>query len=1326
MSKERVRPLQRSQRDRLQAQQESNRQPPHDDLLLCAALGDPKEFCNHISQSSERLSDTYFRHTLMRLDLALPSLARVYYSSKGGESKMAKHQKTDQHERENAFGRSCARLRKHMHLTQRELGRLLGISEQALQQWERGVHSPTVEHLKRLLALALQRHAFAPGQEHEEAQQLWLAAGQPLADFEVFWMQVQLASASAPPALVVLKRGAAHSEAPRAEHPPLPTSSRFDWGDALAVDAFYGREAERVQLSQWVLQERCQVVSVLGMGGIGKSALSVTFMHQVASSFQAVVFRSVRDAPPCQDLLADCLHVLSPEPLPTLPASVDRRIDLLLDCLQRQPCLLVLDNLETLLQALDPEGHFRPGYQDYAALLRRVAQTPHQSCLLLTSRETPAELGHLESPRASVRALRLRGLEPEACAQLLEEREVMGSTHDRLRLAQRYAGNPLALNIVAEAISELFGGQISSFLEQDTVIFSSIRDLLAEQWTRLSALEQALLLWLAVVREPRGVAQLHALLVTPVAEVQVSEALEALQRRSLVEQGKRGTAGEVQATFTLQSVVLEYVTEVLVERVSEQVQHAVWEHLISYALEQAGAKEYVRQAQERLLVAPVLLRLQAIYRQTDAVEEQLLRLLNQLRTWDQEAQGYGPANLIMLLRGLRGHLRRIDLSRLAIRGAYLQGVEMQDARLSGAILRDTIFTEAFDATWSVAMSSNGRYWAAGSKRGEVRVWREGGQILHLVWQAHTDTTASLAFSPDERLLASGSWDGNLKLWDVERGTLLWDRHTDSINSVAFVPDGSMLASGGDDALIQLWNVTSETLVQTLTGQGGAVHALAWSPDGKLLASSGFDGRIRVWEIENRICMQTLEAHSNWVTGLAFAPNGTRLASASWDRTVRLWDLASGRLLQTLMGHRDRVLRVAWSPDGRTVASAGFDNTIWLWDVERESYQAALHGHSADVYAITFTPDSGSLLSGSEDGTIRVWDVKSGQCVRIIGGYAVSLYDVDWSPDGTQLVSGGTNTLVTIWEAASGMPSKVLRGHSRIVHGVVWSPDGRLLASAGWDNSIRLWDATTGACLQMLRDPDAADTIFQGLAWSPDGSLLASGSYLRGVQVWDATARTRRWVGHAHSTKIRRVAWSPDGTRLASGGDDGSVCLWEASDGTLLKKLQGHSGMVASVTWSPDGTQLASGGTGQGSGGSAELFVWDAQSAERVQALSGHAGIVFAVAWSKRGDLLVSGGSDGILRWWDVQRGECVTMREGHHTGVQSLRVSPDGHLLASCGDDNAIKVWDLQSAELLRTLRPERPYERLTITGIRGLTEAQKATLRALGAVEENETGVLD
>jgi WD40 repeat protein len=66
-------------------------------------------------------------------------------------------------------------------------------------------------------------------------------------------------------------------------------------------------------------------------------------------------------------------------------------------------------------------------------------------------------------------------------------------------------------------------------------------------------------------------------------------------------------------------------------------------------------------------------------------------------------------------------------------------------------------------------------------------------------------------------------------------------------------------------------------------------------------------------------------------------------------------------------------------------------------------------------------------------------------------------------------------------------------------------------------------------------------------------------------------------------------------------------------------------------------------------------------------------------------------------------------------------VSADGRLLASCGDDSVVNIWDLESGEHVRTLRRDRPYERLDISGVQGLTEAQKASLRALGAVEEGE-----
>ena len=91
----------------------------------------------------------------------------------------------------------------------------------------------------------------------------------------------------------------------------------------------------------------------------------------------------------------------------------------------------------------------------------------------------------------------------------------------------------------------------------------------------------------------------------------------------------------------------------------------------------------------------------------------------------------------------------------------------------------------------------------------------------------------------------------------------------------------------------------------------------------------------------------------------------------------------------------------------------------------------------------------------------------------------------------------------------------------------------------------------------------------------------------------------------------------------------------------------------------------------------------------------------------------------MLRWWEIDSGHCVRVREAHQGTIHTIKVSSDSIKLASCGDDGAIRLWDLERGEHLQTLRRDRPYERLDITGMRGLTQTQKATLRALGAIED-------
>ncbi|HWT82214.1 MAG TPA: WD40 repeat domain-containing protein, partial [Candidatus Methylomirabilis sp.] len=343
------------------------------------------------------------------------------------------------------------------------------------------------------------------------------------------------------------------------------------------------------------------------------------------------------------------------------------------------------------------------------------------------------------------------------------------------------------------------------------------------------------------------------------------EALDTLRRRSLIE------PGILPGSFTLQSVVLEYAITRLMEDVTREIEQGSLVRLIEHGPGLSTAREYIREVNERLLVTPVLERLRGHYGGPEVMEEHLIALLNQLRQRSTYAQGYAPNNILRLLRALRGHLRGLDLSHLLIRGADLQGVEMQDTNLSGATLQDTVFTENFDIITTVAISRNGRYWVAASKRGELRMWREAGRTLHRVWQAHTDQIWTIAFGPDERTLATGGQDGMIKVWDLEQGTLLWTGwHAGSVLRVIFSPDGRTLASGGGDAVIRFWNVQQGTPLQTITSPDGPVSALAWSPDGCLLASGGFDPQIRLWQIQadqpsTSVCVLT--GHANWVKEL---------------------------------------------------------------------------------------------------------------------------------------------------------------------------------------------------------------------------------------------------------------------------------------------------------------------------------------------------------------------------------------------------------------------------------------------------------------------------
>jgi WD40 repeat protein/predicted transcriptional regulator len=1107
-----------------------------------------------------------------------------------------------------------------------------------------------------------------------------------------------------------------------------------DWGEAIDVSVFYGRTDELAKLEYWILHDSCRLIALVGMGGIGKTALSVKLAEQIQDNFEFVIWRSLRNAPPLKEILANWIEFFSNTEATNLSDNIGHRISQLIDYLRSSRCLLVLDNVESILGSGDHVGRYREGYEDYGELFRRVGEASHQSCLILTTREKPKEVASLEGSSLPIRSLPLLGLNPIEGQEIFRSQNYfLGSESDWQTLINRYAGNPLALRIIATTVKELFNSNISEFLAQGTTVFGDIRDLLDQHFYRLSPLEKEVMYWLTLNREPVSITELREDIVAPISQAKLLEALESLFRRSLIE--KATLLEKSGVLFTLQPVVMEYLTEQFIEQVSEEIISDVETQPISsiqlfknYALIKATAKDYVRHTQVRLILKPIIDKLLYLLGGKNNVKNKLTQILAKLREKSPIETGYVGGNALNLMSQLQIDLRELDFSHLTIWQAYLSEVDLHRVNFAYSDLSNSVFAESLESIVSVTFSPDGKLLATGDTSGDIYLWGVADSKKLSSFQGHAGSIQSVAFSPDGKILASGSYDHTVRLWEVSTGQCLniLEGHARWIWSVAFSPDGKTLASGAVDSTIRLWDVATGECLNVLQEDSEAMLSVAFSPDGKTLARSSTGHNVRLWDIIAGRCLKVCQGHTSWVWSVAFSPDGKTVASASEDHTVRIWDAVTGECVRICQGHANWVWSVAFSPDGQLLASGSVDHTVKLWDASTGQCVKTLQGHISWIWSVAFapkrqgdSPDGYILASSSIDRTVKLWDVATGRCVRTLQGRGRWVKSLAWHPQGQILASGSFDQGVRLWNAVTGQCIKLLQGHTHVLS-VCYSPtspyppyqggQGGILASGSYDQTVKLWDTNTGECLKTLQGLGGA---VWSVAFSPDGQILATGSD-RIVKLWDVTTGQCVKTLLGHSDMVFSVSFSPDGTMLASGSEDQTARLWDIETGQCLHDLDEHISWVQAVAFSPDGRTLASGCADQ------TIKLWDVATGRCIKTWEEdlHGYSIWSIAFSPDGQLLASAGTDEMVRLWDVKEDSCFTVLQGHRHGLLSLAFSPDGQTLASGSRDDTIMLWNYKTGECLQTLRADRPYEGMNITGITGLTEVAIATLKALGAVE--------
>ncbi|MFG6097366.1 NB-ARC domain-containing protein [Leptothoe sp. ISB3NOV94-8A] len=1109
---------------------------------------------------------------------------------------------------------------------------------------------------------------------------------------------------------------------------------------------FYGREAELLLLSKWIVQDKCRLIVLIGMGGIGKTALSVKLGESVQSEFDYYIWRSLREAPPIESILTDLIKFLSDQQETDIPETAGKSITRLIHYLHTSRCLLILDNAESILERDNQSGKYLEGYEEYGTLFQRIGESRHQSCLVVTSREKPREVSRLEGFHRPIRSYRLLGLEEFAGQEFLKAEGLDGTDSQWKNVFNYYSGNPLALKIAANTIQDLFAGDIANFLLHGSGVFGDIRDLLEQQFERLTDMGKSVMYWLTINRGSTSIKELKQDILNAISTQELLETLESLRRRSLVDQSSEG--------FTLQNVVMEYLTNQFSSKILQEILTQRICLLNSHALIKATAKDYVRETQIRLILKPIR---KALIKNNDFEE-----LLKGALSISKESFlcGYVGGNILNLLVSERCKLSDFDFSNSTIWQAYLQGVELHNINFTNSDLSNTKFTKSFKRVTAIALHPDGNVLAVAHSGGEIQLLElfSGRQIA--VLNGYTDWVISIAFSPDGCLLASGDCSSTIKLWDINGYKCLCtiQEHQWNVSSVIFHPNSQLLASASYDGTVKLWELGTYECLETFNSNVQDIWAIDFSSDGKTLAISGLESIIELWAIDQKKCVRALEGNSHGSSFVKFTSDGEKLISSCLDKTTRLWDVRTGRCLKVI----DKETAIALSQDHYFLVTCQDninDSIVRIWDLNRNKCVVSFEDPGTNINAI-FNPECNLLITTNEFCLIQIREVKTGNVLTSIQGYENYVSSISFSDFSDFIACGYANGKIKIWKTPKYIPHQAIQAHKALVRNLVFNPNREKLISFGFDKSIKFWSTDTWKCLKSLpltAKPYGCYSLNQKIYAHDGGSLEEPG--ISTIEVWNLFEGQHLRTLKMELGGVWDMSLSSDGDRLAIGVKNRVINIFDLKSGNCLFQLDGHKDTIFDIAFSIDNKILAS------SSWDKTIRLWDLETGICLNILRGHTGKVYSLAFHPNGKTVASCGDDETVRIWKISTGECLTKLKCKGGVIRKICFSPNGNFLAvylpvpgilnlwnlisqeivialdsrssqfsfspnslffaSSSTDGSVEIWDLQSLSLQQRLPLPRLYEGVNITGTKGLTEAQRSSLLTLGAVDRSSENSL-
>lgn len=1083
-------------------------------------------------------------------------------------------------------------------------------------------------------------------------------------------------------------RWAGHSEI-LSDNLPLTTSS-FHFNHKLDLpDDFF----ERDEVEEIIRDIQTNSIIVLyGMGGIGKSTLLTMVCERKPCN--KLAYFDLKNKDSFVSISKAFLREVFFKSV--LPDNEDELIKLMIECLSKETAIIIFDNMESIMDIGENSGNISSEFAGYDKLIRRILEESTSSTIIVSGREK-MELGQRFGSKYTLK--KLGSINVEQAKVMLKRFSLTGNDNDWERFVETYSGNALTLKIVASEIRDAHDGVIPDFLNTPNMPHELLT-LLNEQFSRFTDIEKTVLLISAIEREPLEAKELWAKIVgvtitLPSLFKNISNIVDHCFLETISEKNK----------YYLQPVIMEFLTQKLIDLLVEEISNERINFIAKIPLIDTFAKEYILDIQKELIVFP----LRDILLQCG--EEKCFEMLMSLVKSTDITKNYAVGNVITLLSTFNDELCGCDFSSKYVLNTDLRFVKLKRCNFQQSTFENVLMLNTFGNLIDVKYSFNDKLIIGGATDYSFNAWDCKDMSYEFKLCNHTDWVRSV--DSNEFLYASASNDESICVYDYFSNNLIAKFWAESrVRKVALLPDSEQyVLSSGDDGFVRLWNILENDCLK-FSGHTKVVwdlEVIYFDNDFKVISVSD-DKKVIMWNLDGTIyrTLQTMECEIKSITS-------NKEDTVFWgceNGTIIAFSLSEMKVIATLNAHKGIVWGLDYDGIHRRLLSAASDKHVIMWDCSQNEIRKikVVDAHNSSIWNVNYNHAGTQFVTTGDDSEFKVWDAIDFKLLYCIKGYTNLLRNIHISIERQSLFIAGDDMIIREYFLDNlDVPRKIYIGHTNRVRHVDVSPNGKLLVSCGDDGNVILWniERKTHKCYKGHKKR------VWTVSFISNDEFVSAGEE-NDIYLWNTNSITPK-ILMGHSNWIWDLSYFSEKKLLVSSGEDNTCILWNMDNREVVARFSDHTKWLFAASFSPSGKYIVTASADSSS------IIYDVESSEIIFVLKGHNGWVWSAIFIDENTIATGGQDSNIIIWKvDYENKQCEKLKTlaQHESWVVSLAFDNTSRLLYSASADETVKVWKNDDYSYVRDVAIDKPYEGITISGVKGLTESERVSLLHLGAIE--------